>query len=124
MPYCPKCRDEFQDWVKTCPDCRAPLVAELPVQSSPTIRAASAGKSAKVNESLVRIADAPNQAVAQMWAGLLKANKIHCLVKGGDFRGDMNPYSPFLPSEIYVSASEAQRARKILDSLSDSKPSS
>ena len=28
--YCPHCRSEFQDWVKTCPDCEQPLVAELP----------------------------------------------------------------------------------------------
>jgi predicted amidophosphoribosyltransferase len=30
MPFCPKCRDEFQDWVKVCPDCRVELVATLP----------------------------------------------------------------------------------------------
>ena len=30
MPYCPQCRDEFQDWVETCPDCKVPLVNTLP----------------------------------------------------------------------------------------------
>ena len=28
--YCPKCRGEFEDWVKTCPDCQVDLVAEPP----------------------------------------------------------------------------------------------
>lgn len=30
MPFCPKCKGEFQDWVKTCPDCGVPLVDKLP----------------------------------------------------------------------------------------------
>jgi hypothetical protein len=28
MLHCPKCRGEFEDWAKTCPDCHADLVAE------------------------------------------------------------------------------------------------
>jgi hypothetical protein len=35
--FCPKCRDEFQDWVKTCPDCKVDLVAELPPASRPEV---------------------------------------------------------------------------------------
>jgi hypothetical protein len=30
MPFCPECRDEFQDWVEVCPDCGVRLVATLP----------------------------------------------------------------------------------------------
>jgi hypothetical protein len=30
MLYCPKCRGEFEDWAKTCPDCHVDLVAEQP----------------------------------------------------------------------------------------------
>jgi hypothetical protein len=30
MPFCPKCKGEFQDWVKTCLDCGVPLVDKLP----------------------------------------------------------------------------------------------
>jgi Putative prokaryotic signal transducing protein len=120
MPYCPKCREEFQAWVKTCPDCRIALVTELPVESSPATGTASARKSAGGHEPLVHIADAPNGTVAEMWAGLLKVNQIQCLVKGGNFRAEMNAHSPFLPSGIYVIASEAQRAREILDGLPDS----
>jgi predicted Zn-ribbon and HTH transcriptional regulator len=29
MPFCPKCRDEFQDWVKVCPDCGVELIDKL-----------------------------------------------------------------------------------------------
>jgi hypothetical protein len=30
MPFCPKCRDEFQSWVKVCPDCKVKLVDKRP----------------------------------------------------------------------------------------------
>jgi hypothetical protein len=30
MPFCPKCRDEFQRWVKQCPDCGLELVDRIP----------------------------------------------------------------------------------------------
>jgi hypothetical protein len=33
MPFCPKCRNEFQAWVKTCPDCGEKLVATLSPKS-------------------------------------------------------------------------------------------
>ena len=33
MPFCPKCRDEFEDWVEECPDCRVRLVDVLPEPS-------------------------------------------------------------------------------------------
>jgi transposase-like protein len=29
MPFCPNCRDEFQYWVKVCPDCGSKLVDQL-----------------------------------------------------------------------------------------------
>ncbi len=29
MSFCPKCGDEFQDWVKVCPDCGVELKEEL-----------------------------------------------------------------------------------------------
>jgi hypothetical protein len=29
MPFCPKCRDEFQGWVKVCPDCKIELIDKL-----------------------------------------------------------------------------------------------
>jgi hypothetical protein len=35
MPFCPKCRGEFQNWVKTCPDCGVELAKKLPPPDEP-----------------------------------------------------------------------------------------
>ena len=113
MPYCPKCRGEFQDWVKTCPDCRVALVAELPASSRSATRASK--------ERLLHIADAPNEPVGEMWAEILKEHGIQCMTKGGKAPGDMSGNSPSSACEIYVLVSDAPRARRILDSLPDSK---
>jgi hypothetical protein len=32
MLFCPNCHDEFQDWVKVCPDCGVELVKQLPTR--------------------------------------------------------------------------------------------
>lgn len=29
MPFCPKCREEFQDWINTCPRCKVKLIHKL-----------------------------------------------------------------------------------------------
>ncbi|MBN2099280.1 MAG: hypothetical protein JW753_06750 [Dehalococcoidia bacterium] len=115
MPYCPKCRDEFQDWVKTCPDCRVVLVSELPCLS----KASDATKVGR--ESLLHSADAPNEPVARMWMESLENNGIRSTMKGGAYKLEMGSDSPFLPCGIYILASDAPRARRILDGLPDSK---
>ncbi len=106
MSFCPQCGDEFQDWVRTCPDCGAGLAAELP---------AAAGKSGKGPEPLVHIANAPNEPTARMWVGLLENNGIRATAKGRAYRGGGGGSdSPFLPVEIYVLESDAEGARHFL----------
>lgn len=33
MPFCPKCRYEYQPGTDVCPDCDEKLVAEMPIES-------------------------------------------------------------------------------------------
>jgi len=105
MPYCPQCRDEFQDWVKVCPDCKVALVAELPLQP----------KHEEVDEPLVYIATAPNESVANMWAGILEEHGIHCLLKSANLRAAMYAFTYNMTCQIHVLASQAERAKEILD---------
>ena len=87
VPYCPKCRDEFQDWVKICPDCNVALVEKL-------LPPAKSRKRKKREETLVHIATAPNEPMANMWSGILVENNIRCLLKGGNLGAAM--YIPTL----------------------------
>ncbi len=70
---------------------------------------------AKSNKDpLVRIATAPNEPLAMMWAEILENEGIHSLVKSRDLKATM--YMPSLLShcEIHVLASQAEKARDIL----------
>ncbi len=105
MPYCPKCRDEFQDWVEVCPDCQVALVDKLPPEPA---------KRKGRRDPLVHIATTPNEAVAYLWAGILEENGIRCLIKSGQLRAAMYVLPFNQQSEIYVLASETDRATRIL----------
>ena len=104
MPYCPKCRDEFQDWVKVCPDCKVSLVEELPLQP----------KREEIDEPLVYTATAPNESVANMWAGVLEEHGIGCLLKSANLRAAMYAFTYNMTCQIQVLASQAEQAREIL----------
>lgn len=121
MPFCPKCRDEFQDWAKTCPDCRVDLVAELPAEST---------KSARVKDEPVLLASASNEPEARMWAGILDDNGIPSMVKSYAsemFRGVYPSAYPIQPStlqfDVYVMQSDIERARGILGNASQAEAS-
>ncbi|MFC1847213.1 hypothetical protein ACFLW5_00140 [Chloroflexota bacterium] len=102
MPYCPKCRDEFQNWIEVCPDCKVALIEELPPQP----------KREEHDEPLVHIATAPNEPLANMWSGILEENDIRCSLKS---RNITPYYVTYWPYEIYVLSSEAERAKEMLD---------
>jgi hypothetical protein len=104
MPYCPECRDEFQDWVTVCPDCKVALVAQLPVQH----------KGEQTGEPLVQIATAPNESVASMWSGILEEQGIRCLLKSANLRAATYAFTYNMTCQIHVLASQAEQAKEIL----------
>ncbi len=110
MPYCPKCRGEFQNWVQVCPDCGVALVDMLP--ELPPVKPKPKAKLSK--EPLVYIATAPNEPLARMWAGILENEGIYSLVRGSDLGAAMYVPSLLSHSEIHVLASQAEKAREIL----------
>jgi Putative prokaryotic signal transducing protein len=73
-------------------------------------------------QPLVHLTTAPNEVVAQMWAEILEEDGIRCSTKMGTVAGDfLSVFTRMgVPVEIYVLASEAQRANRILDSLGES----
>ncbi len=122
MPFCPNCRDEFEDWVKICPDCNLALMSKLPplppkikIPSDPIMYVATAP-----NDSIMYVATAPNEPIAYFWVGILEDNGIRCLVKRANLRAAM--YSLIINHycTIYVKKSAALRARRILKPLENS----
>jgi hypothetical protein len=109
MPFCPECRDEFQDWVKTCPDCKVPLVDKLLPLPPP--------RSLFNNEPMVYVATAPNEQIAFLWAGILEGNGIRCLLKSDNLRAAMYVFLINHFYAIYVFKSSAPRAKRILTPL-------
>ena len=109
MPYCPECRDEFQEWVKVCPDCGVTLVDTLP--KPPVSKTKPKDKSG--GDPLEHIATAPNEALAMMWAEILENEGMHCLTRSGNGRAAM--YVSLLSRcEIHVLATQAKKAKQIL----------
>jgi hypothetical protein len=72
MPYCPKCREEFQDWVMKCLDCGVPLVDILPDIPVSEPEPPPKSKEEPIKEPLGYVATAPNESLATMWAGILE----------------------------------------------------
>ena len=104
MPYCPDCRDEFQEWVEVCPDCGVPLVDKLP----------ELPEHKEKDEPLVYIATAPNEPVAMMWKEILENEGIYPLVKSAELQAAMYMTTLISPWQIHVIASQAKRAEEIL----------
>jgi hypothetical protein len=72
MPFCPNCRDEFQDWVKVCPDCHVELTDRV---SQPI---SVAWKSFPVK--LVTVADFYYSPIAHLYRAKLESEGITCFV--------------------------------------------
>jgi hypothetical protein len=105
MPFCPNCRDEFQDWVEFCPDCKVALVDELP-DLPPKLKIQL--------DPIMYIGTAPNEPIAYMWAGILEDNGVKCLIKQANLRAAMYSWPINHYCTIHVSKSNALRARRLL----------
>ena len=114
MPFCPECRDEFEDGVEACPGCGVVLVPELPKKTIPStvykLR----------NDPLVYATTAPNEPVAGFWRGILEDNGIKCVLKSDNLRAAQ--YVLWLNHwhEIWVLKSDLRTARALLKPLNQS----
>ena len=78
MPFCPKCRDEFQDWVSVCPDCRVKLVDKLKPLPKPTLL--KPVKNKLPHEKLITIARFSHPEEAYIIAARLESEGISSFV--------------------------------------------
>ncbi|MEJ7762756.1 MAG: DUF2007 domain-containing protein [Thermomicrobiales bacterium] len=112
--YCPRDGGEFEDWVETCPDCGATLVAGAPAERTPVPATGTAGGA---GERIVFLAKVANEPLAQLWRQVLADNGIRGVVKpsGPGFGGWGSAAT--LEHELLVLESTLPRARRILHEL-------
>ncbi len=114
MTSCPHCHHETRDQVDLCPNCGAHLIPA-------PLEAVEPGRG---REPLVHIATAPDEVLASLWKGILEEEGIPSLIRRSDLTAAMYVLPGNTECEIHVLASEAQRARDILDSLQEAEPRS
>ena len=68
MGFCPKCGYEYQEGVKTCPDCEIELVDRIPVEEYRDIR-------------FVPLPNLPGRVYAEMLKGVLDKKGIPCYIR-------------------------------------------
>jgi len=77
VAFCPKCRYEYQQGVKVCPDCQEPLVDKLPPASSSAVTP---------DESWVAVGMVTSQVKSEMAQGALESSKIPSIVLSSTFQ--------------------------------------
>lgn len=95
---CPECKAEYLEGVRVCPDCRIPLVQELPPQPLPEY------------VEYVTILKTGNPVVLAMVKSLLSAAGIRHFVKGGVLQDLFRVGT----AEIQVGRDDEPEARNLL----------
>lgn len=117
MPYCPKCRSEFQDWVKVCIDCNVDLVDDLP-ELPPKLKP-------KAPERLVKIATFSHAIEAHLHRTKLESEGIHSFVTDEYMVTTQWLYSTALGGvKLWVRESDVEKAQQILKSIPKQNPES
>jgi ribosomal protein L34E len=109
MPYCPKCRFEYKEDIKECPDCGAPLVDELPEERPPE------------SPNFVPLRNMPSRMYAQMLQEALKNEGIPSMIKGdeGVPLRTTTIHIPVSRITIWVPQKDVEKANGIADWMFD-----
>ena len=120
MPFCPECRDEFEDWVETCPDCHVRLVPVLPEPPSEPPEP----EPCYTTEPLVTVAAFSFPLKAHVFRTLLESEGIPCFVLNENI-SRAYPHLTYATGGVLlkVRESDAEKAQQILretqETLSD-----
>ncbi len=107
MPFCPKCRYEYEAGVAVCPDCQVELTAELPPEPE------------QADEPLVELRSLPGKIYADMVKEALEKQGIPCVVKPEVLSGGLLVSGDTGECRIFVAARHKRRAEKILTDMMD-----
>ena len=108
MPFCPKCRYEYVEGVKVCPDCDAELVDKL--------EEIEEDKPKETSGELVTVAEFAFPIEAQMAKLKLESEGIPCFIANEILSRLDGPIFEYYPVKVQVVEEYAERAAKILRS--------
>lgn len=109
--FCPKCKIEYESWMKECADCLVPLVAALPQDHD------------FAPLELVTVFATGNPALLAIAKSLLQEAGIRYFAKGEGLQhlfgaGSIGGFNPALgPVEIQVDIEDEHEARELLQDL-------
>ncbi len=109
MSYCPKCKYEFEDKVKVCPDCNIELLEHIPEDHT-------------ANEKLVRLTKLNSAVKADMVKEALEENDIFCLEKSDMFHSAFATENTAFAGgevEIFVVEEKLTKAQNVLNQLNE-----
>ena len=120
MPFCPQCQDEFQDWVKICPDCGVELTEQLPRKTEQPPRKVELKA---LPERLVTVADYYFSPLAYLSKAKLESEGIQCFVFDEYIINANWLYLIAIGGvKLKVSESDAREAIRILQEVRDFVP--
>ncbi len=102
MPYCPTCKERFEDATE-CPNCKTALVDELPFQTVPA-----------QDTTWVEIASSGAEDEAKLLQGFLEAEGISAAVENVKFRMEPVNFGTMGDIRIYVAAEDETRTLDLL----------
>jgi ssDNA-binding Zn-finger/Zn-ribbon topoisomerase 1 len=119
LPFCPECRDEFEDWVEECPDCHVRLVATLP---EPPLKPPDP-EYHYIPEPLVTVATYSYPLEAHLHRAKLESEGIDSVVVDEHIVNANWLYSIAVGGvRLQVKESDLARAREILDKIPEHVP--
>jgi len=105
MKYCPKCKTEYEDWVKLCADCEVILVDHLPVEA--------------VNEhqsqNFVTVYTHPSILSVELVKTAIESKGIKCFIKGFNPRRADTVFG--FNIELQVAEKDKQETKEIMKEL-------
>ena len=112
MPYCPKCKTEYNPGIEKCSDCDLPLVEKLPEESPEETPG-------EIKYKLLR--NLPSRLYAEMLKESLLNSGIVSIVKGEDIGIMLGSYSTTSPVEVslWVPKKDWEKANQIADEMLD-----
>lgn len=106
MPFCPKCRCEYQPGYARCSDCDVDLIESTPEPE----------KDEQLNRgalSLVMLASFPNPMKAQMVQELLESNGIDSMLQS-DFNAGVGPFTAS-PNAVLIQKSDLPKGLELYE---------